>query len=137
MKFLAKLIHKSYMSYLPTRFSVQYYGLPDGKVYLFYARLYEIKYDRSYLEYVFAVHNDFIYDYEKQVLVPKMKFRSPVYNEMVDNPNPDITTIKVSRKINSYTEAFELLNDMALEMKNGLNPSLIMALDETRSELAG
>jgi len=56
------------MTYLPSKTPVQFYGLPDGKVYLIYTRFYEVKYDRTYLEYVFAEHKEFSYDYENDRL---------------------------------------------------------------------
>ncbi len=110
MKLLGKLIHKSYMTFLPTHYPVHFYGLPDGKVYLFFARFYEIGFNKTDLEYVFAQHNDFTYDYDKEVLIPKLEFRAPVYNEMVDNPDPDITILEVRRDLGSYANAIEYIS---------------------------
>jgi hypothetical protein len=47
MECFAKLIYKSHMTYIPTNLPVQFYGLPDGKVYLIYARFYDIKFGKS------------------------------------------------------------------------------------------
>lgn len=112
MKSLSKLIHKSYMTFLPTHYPVHFYGLPDGKVYLFFARFYEMGFCKTNLEYVFAKHNDFSYDYDNGVLIPKTEFRAPVYNEMVDNPDPDITILEVRRDIQSYANATEYISDL-------------------------
>jgi hypothetical protein len=92
MESFVKLIHQSSMTYLPSKTPVQFYGLPDGKVYLIYTRFYEIKFDRTYLEYVFAEHKEFSYDYWNDKLIPheKPKLNSPVYKESVDKPDPKI-----------------------------------------------
>ena len=94
---------------------VQFYGLPDGKVYIIYAQFYEVEYDRTYLEFVFARHKEFSYDYENEQLIPhdKSVLKYPVYNEIVDKPNPKIEIIKTFRNINSYAEAAEHLNRKA------------------------
>lgn len=110
------------MSYLPTQLPVQFYGLPDGKVYLIYARFYEIKFDRTHLEYVLAEHKEFSYDYEKEQLKPKFAWekRSPVYEEMVDKPNPKIEIVNIYRNISSFREAEEMLKLKARQILEGL-----------------
>lgn len=113
MKSFAKLIHQSYMTYFPTRLPVQFYGLPDGKVYIVYARFYQIKNDRTDLEYVLAVHDDFSYDFETMRLIPVNSNRAPIYNEMVDNPDPNFTILEVRRDIDSYHKAIEQLKKRA------------------------
>ncbi|WP_297091320.1 hypothetical protein [uncultured Draconibacterium sp.] len=112
MKSFGKLIHKSYMTFLPTHYPVHYYGLPDGYVYLCYARLYEEGFHKTDLEYVFARHNDFKYNYLNEVVIPKAEFRAPVYNEMVDNPDPDITIVETRRDITSYAQAIKYLKSI-------------------------
>ncbi|MDX8340489.1 hypothetical protein SLH46_14905 [Draconibacterium sp. IB214405] len=112
MKLLSKLIHKSYMTFLPTHYPVHFYGLPDGKVYLCFARFYEMGFGKTDMEFVFARHNDFGYNYENEVLVPCTEFRAPVYNEMVDNPDPDITILEVRRDIETYPKAVEYISDL-------------------------
>ncbi|HYQ57435.1 MAG TPA: hypothetical protein VEP89_08800 [Draconibacterium sp.] len=114
MKSIGKLIHKSYMTFLPTQYPVHFFGMPDGKVYLCYARLYGTGFHKTDLEFVFASHNDFTYDYEIEVLIPRKEFRAPVYDEMVDNPDPDITIISVRRDIKSYTEAVKSIDGLVL-----------------------
>jgi len=72
MENYAKLIHKSNITYLPTNLPVQFYGLPDGKVYVIFARFYEIKFQRSDLEYVLAEHQEFSYDYSEEKIIPHL-----------------------------------------------------------------
>lgn len=112
MKFFAKLIYRSIISYFPSKMPVQFYGLPDGKVYVIYARFYEVKFDRTYLEFVFAEHKEFSYDYEKERLIPHEfeTVKYPVYNEMVDKPEPKVEIVKTYRDISSFAEAFDRLN---------------------------
>ena len=115
MEIFAKLIHKSFVTYLPTNFPVQFYGLPDGKVYIIYARFYEIKFQRSGLEFVLAEHQEYSYNYEEDKLVTfgNKDAKKPVYSELVYKPNPKIKILKVNREFNSFGEAFAQLNKKA------------------------
>jgi hypothetical protein len=115
MENFAKLIHKSHITYLPTNFPVQFYGLPDGKVYILFARFYEIKFQRSGLEFITAEHLEFSYNYKEDKLIPhgNPNFKKPVYFESVDKPNPKIKVLNINRKINSFAEAFVQLNKKA------------------------
>lgn len=106
------------MTYLPTLLPVQFYGLPDGKVYIIYGRFYEIEFDRTYMEFVFAEHKEFSYDYENEKLIPNdsAKRKGPVYNEMVDKPDPKIKILNIYRNVETYAEACAELNKKALKM---------------------
>jgi len=117
MQLLAKLIHKTFTTHLPTVFPVHYFGLPDGKVYLIYARFYERGFDHSGLEFVLAKHVEFYYDYQSEKVFRNSKLNKGkiIYNEEVDKPEPDIKIIKVYRNINSYKEAIHKLNKKALK----------------------
>lgn len=120
MENYAKLIHKTHFTYLPTNFPVQYYGLPDGKVYVLYARFYEIKFHRSGLEFVLAEHLEFSYNYEEEKLTPhgNHDLVKSIYPELVDKPNPKIKIIKVNREFNSFAEAIVQLNTKAKSQLN-------------------
>jgi len=115
MEIFAKLIHKSHVTYLPTNFPVQFYGLPDGKVYILFARFYEIKYQRSGIEFLTAEHLEFSYNYKEEKLIPHGNSDSnkSVYSELVDKPNPKIKILKVNREFSSFAEAFVQLNKKA------------------------
>lgn len=118
MKPLAKLIHKTYVSYLPTEFPAHYYGMPNGKIILVFSRFYEIKYGNSGLEFVFAEHKDFCFDYENEMIVSACKKRkkTKVFSEQIDNPKARIAVFKINRKLNSYGEAQLLLDSEASKM---------------------
>jgi len=118
IKPLAKLIHKTYASYLPTAFPAHYYGMPNGQIYLIFSRFYEIKFGGSGLEFVFALHREFTYDYQNEVIIPikKLKVKSPVFAEYIDKPNQKIDILKIKRGLNSYGEAYNILNQEAREM---------------------
>ena len=116
----AKLIHKTHTTYLRTPFPVHYYGMPNGKIYLVFSRFYEGGYGKTGLEFIFAIHEEFSYDYEKDKLnsVTNEVYRTPIYSEMVDKPEPKIKTVKVYRNLNSYGEALALLNQRAIRMNS-------------------
>lgn len=118
MQTLAKLIHRTNASYLPTAFPAHYYGMPNGRIYVIYSRFYEIRFRGSGLEFVFAVHKEFKYDYEKEIIMPRKKFgiETPIFAESIDKPNSKINIIKICRGLNSYSEAINLLNTEAQEI---------------------
>ena len=122
MQNLAKLIHKTYASYLPTAFPAHYYGMPNGYIYVIFSRFYEIKFGGSGLEFVFAVHKEFKYDYEKEIVLlqEKLNIKTPVFAEQVDKPDPKINIVKICRGLNSYGEAINFLNNEA-QIINGLH----------------
>lgn len=119
MKPLAKLIHKTYASYLPTAFPAHYYGMPNGKIFCVFSRFYEVTFGKSGLEFVFAEHKDFSYDYEKETIMPaqrKLK-KSPVFSEQVDFPRAKIDVFSIKREMQSYGEAQVFLNSEANKMQ--------------------
>lgn len=116
----AKIIYKTFKSHLPTNLPVNYYGLPNGKVYVVYSRFYEKKFDKQSIEFVFAHHQEFFYDYDGEdvILMENNQKLFPVMAEMIDKPDPKIKIRKVSRNLHSYVEAQGVLNQMAANMAN-------------------
>jgi hypothetical protein len=112
----SKLIHQSRISYLPTTMPVDFYGFPNGNVMVVYSRFYEKYFDHSELEFVFALHEEFIYDYKNDKLLLKedSKKSNPLLPEMIDKPEPKIKILKVYRSINSYSQAKKTLNEFAI-----------------------
>lgn len=106
------MIHKTNMSYLPTSLPVNFYGLPDGQVYIIYSRFYEVNCNRSSQEFVLALQQEFFYNYatEKLFLVSGAQKKYPVFPEMVDKPHPSIKILKVYRNFKSYAQAERHLN---------------------------
>ena len=111
----AKLIHRTYASYLPTSFPAHYYGMPNGKIFLVFSRFYEADYGDSGLEFVFAEHKEFYYNYENETIIPagQNSHQSNVFAEQVDAPSIKINIFNVTREINSYGEAQIFLNQQA------------------------
>ena len=129
MEYLAKIIHKTHISYLPTSYAVQFYGMPDGKVVFIYAR--DSKTNTSH-EFVFAEHKEFSYDYYrgKLMLHKNNTVKEAVYTEMIDKPNPQYTIFMVSSEICSYTEAYNTVNRMAGKIINKKSMNKIIQLNE-------
>lgn len=118
MNTAAKLIHKTNVTYLPTAFPAHFYGMPDGKIYLVFSRFYKEKFRRTNIEFIFAEHQEFTYDYENdKVYQNKMDRNIPVFLELLDKPNPKVNIVKVERNLSSYGEAFLYLNKQALKMQ--------------------
>lgn len=114
----ARVIYKTYNSYLPTKLPVSFYGLPNGKVYVIYSRFYEKNIEETRLEFVFAQHEEFYYDYEGRqlILLENNNKLFPVVAEMIDKPEPKIKIKKVSRNLKTYSEALSVLNAIAAKM---------------------
>ena len=116
----AKLIHRTDMTYLPTAFPAHYYGMPDGKIYLVFSRFYKVKFGETGngVEFVFAEHKEFSYDYQNEKIIPynKNEIGGTIFSETVDKPNPKINIFKIERNLSSYGEAFIFLNNKAQEM---------------------
>lgn len=119
MKPLAKLIHRTYASYLPTAFPAHYYGMPNGKIFLVFSRFYDEAFGKSGLEFVFAEHKDFSYDYEKETIMSSRRklTKSPVFAEQVDYPRAKINVLSIRRELKSYGEAQIFLNNEASKMQ--------------------
>jgi len=120
----AKLLHKTYTNHLPTNLPVLFFGLPDGKIYLIYARFYEKNFENSGLEFVLAKHREFFYDYdtEKVIVSVPAKSKKVVKYENLDKPDPDIKIIKVYRNVKSYDETVQKLNKkVAKQIKKNRN----------------
>ena len=120
MESFAKLIHRTNVSYLPTLFPVHYYGMPNGKIFIILSRYYEIKFGGSGLEFIFALHKDFSFDYENErIMQYQKKHRNSkmIFPELLDNPDMNIVIVKVTRNVSSYGQALNVLHKMAGEMK--------------------
>lgn len=112
MKPLVKLIFKADVSYLQTVFPVHYYGMSNGKIYLVFSRFHRTKMGKTGLEFIFAEHQEFYYDYENEKIYPHTgrNPKTPVFAETVDKPNPKLNILKVKRDLYSYGEAVNFLN---------------------------
>ena len=120
METFAKLIHRTNVSYLPTLFPVHYYGMPNGKIFVIFSRYYEIKFGGSGLEFIFALHKDYSFDYDTERIIQSQKKNRDskmVFPELLDHPEMKIVIVKIARGVNSYGQALNVLHKMASEMK--------------------
>ncbi|WP_297097437.1 hypothetical protein [uncultured Draconibacterium sp.] len=118
MEALAKIIHKTPASYLPTAFPAHYYGMPNGRIYIVFSRFYDLAIGQSGIEFVFAEHGDFSYNYETGEIIPAQNAprRLQVFSEEVDHPNLKINIFTTNRNLQSYGQAHAFLNAEALRM---------------------
>lgn len=114
----ARLIYKSYMTYFHTFLPVYFYGMPNGKVYCFYARFIDNKTNRAGLEFIFARHDDFSYDYDSDRITTfgNQKITRKAFIDWVDKPDQRITELKVCENLSSYAEAHSFINQKAQMM---------------------
>ena len=118
MEVYSRLLFKSYMAYLPTSLPVYFYGMPDNKIYLVYARNYEKSFDETGLEFVFAYHKDFTYDYDSYTIYYRNTIETSLsdFIDTIEQPSQRLKIKKVYRKINSYSRAQKKLEKMAVKM---------------------
>ncbi|WP_321346598.1 hypothetical protein [uncultured Draconibacterium sp.] len=118
MKALAKLIHQTPASYLPTAFPAHYYGMPNGKIYLVFSRFYEAAIGNSGIEFVFAEHIDYSYNYQTEEIIAlyNAQEQRKVFAEQVDHPNLRFTIFTTKRNLQSYGQAEAFLNNEAIRM---------------------
>ncbi|QIA09306.1 hypothetical protein [Draconibacterium halophilum] len=118
MEALAKIIHQTPASYLPTAFPAHYYGMPNGKIYLVFSRFYELAIGQTGIEFVFAEHGDYSYNYETGEIIPlpSVERKLQVFSEEVDHPNLRINIFTTKRNLQSYGQAQAYLNDEAMRM---------------------
>jgi len=118
MKTKAMLLYKSYMTYFPTSLPVYFYGMPDNKIYLIYARFYDINFNKSGLEFVFAEQEDISINYETGQIITReyLKIDLNDFKEFVDRPDPRLKIVNVFRNLDTYSEAQVILNELAAKM---------------------
>lgn len=139
MEKYARLIHQAQITFLPTSFPVKYFGMPNGKVYILFARLKKKEPRFSRMEYVLAEHLDFDYNYQTDTLIPKngLKCHKKVYNEMVDNPDPKTKILKIYSRVTSFTDAYAKLNKIAhTQMNECRTPIKIDSTKKKRNHLS-
>lgn len=105
------------MTYFPTALPVYFYGMPDNRIYSVYARFYEINFNNSGLEFVFAEHEDFAINYETGQIITRefLNIDLTDFKEFVDRPDPRLKILKVLRNLDTYSDAQAILNKMAVK----------------------
>jgi hypothetical protein len=92
----------------------QYYGMPNGNVYIIYCHPYKTTTGRSKLKFVIARLKEFSFEYENETLyelcngerIPTLQFM------VVDKCNQKIEVIKITKTARSYIQAEALLNHL-------------------------
>ncbi len=117
-----KLLHKSYNTHLRTSLPVYFYGLPNGAIYLVYARFYEISFNNPGLEFVFAVLKNYHYDFESGQVADKNydELSLAYFSNNIEANEFDIKIIKAYRNIYSFREAIQFLSSRAKETTQNL-----------------
>jgi len=113
MRPVAKLLHKTCTTYLPSASPAHFYGMPDGNIYVIFSRFYNLSFDRSGIEFLFAIHKEFSFDYENEKVLSMDRTSNPlpVFAETIDKPNPKIKIVETRRDLNSFGEALMYLNN--------------------------
>lgn len=87
-----------------------------------YARFFDGGNSISELEFVFAEHEDYSFNYETEELMGNgdVTLSLQAFKEMVDQPEQRIRIVKIYRGFTSYAEAQKFLNHQTREMVSSL-----------------
>lgn len=122
MKSDVRFLFKSHLTQIETKLPVYYFGLPNGKLYLIYARFYEVKFDKSDLEFVMAIRKEFSYNVEDGSLYINNSGKNErVTIEDLEKADPKIKIVKVYRNVNSFEEAKKKLEKRAQKILKKMN----------------
>ncbi|HSM48696.1 MAG TPA: hypothetical protein VK872_12825 [Draconibacterium sp.] len=122
MEIKTRLLCKSQLTYFSTDMPVYFYGMPNGRIFCFFARFLEVRLNQSILEFVFAVHEDFTYDYESGKIIAYGYKETCIsdYAEIVNSPDQRIRIMNVYPFLESYADAHLFLNTKAQIMRRNL-----------------
>ena len=122
MEIKTHLLCKSQLTYFSTDMPVYFYGMPNGRIFCFFARFSEVRLNHSILEFVFAVHEDFNYDYDSGKIIAYGFKETSIsdYAEIVNGPDQRIRIMNVYQFLESYADAQVFLNTKAQIMRNNL-----------------
>ncbi len=106
-----RLLHKSNNTHLQTSLPVYFFGLPDNSIYLIYARIYEVNFNKSGLEFVFALLEEYNYDFDNNQIITGEydKIDLTRFRKSVESREPQIKIIKSYRNIRSFVDAQKFL----------------------------
>jgi hypothetical protein len=126
MEIKTRLLCKSHLTYFSTDMPVYFYGMPNGRIYCFYARFSEVRLNHSIPEFVFAVHEDFTYNYESGKIIAFGFKETPLsdYTEIVNGPEQRVRIMNVYQFLESYADAQLFLNTKAQIMRSNLELEL-------------
>ncbi|MCG6189654.1 hypothetical protein [Maribellus maritimus] len=115
-----RLLYKSNNTHLRTSLPVYFYGLPDSNIYLIYARFYEINFNKSGLEFVFAVLKNYYYEFETEKIatLKGVDTALSLFRKEVEYKEPQLRIVKCYRNIKSFVEAQKFLEKKANEIVN-------------------
>ena len=118
MKGNARLIYKSFNTCFRTFLPVYFYGMPNARIVILFAREKENCITRDKFEWVVASHLDFWYDYESDAILDfqNREYEFEDFMEYVDKLEQRIRTIKTFGNFPSYTEAQQFYNSNASKM---------------------
>ena len=83
-----------------------------------FSRFYDWAIGQSGIEFVFAEHVDYSYNYETGEIIPVQNVprKLKVFSEEVDHPDLKINIFSTKRNLQSYGQAQAFLNDEAMRM---------------------
>lgn len=121
MKGKACLSYKSYNSCFQTSLPVYFYGMPGGKMMVLYSRKKEDFYLKRNLEWVLAIHLDFWFDCDSNVI---MDFKNrevgmEEFMELTDKLEQRINPVKI---FGSSNEAQQFVEQNTFQMFHNRKP---------------
>lgn len=118
MTIKSRLIYKSnntcYQTYLP----VYFYGMPDGRMLVCHTKFRSEDQDDTTQEWVVALHLDFTYDYESDIIytLETQEVDIEEFMELADTLEQRVKPLKTFGKFYNNTEAQQFFNQNGKHM---------------------
>lgn len=112
MSIKSRLIYKSNNTCFQTFLPVSFFGMPDGRMLVCYTQFRNDDEDDTTQEWVVALHADFTYDYETDVIytLETQEVDIEEFMELADTLEQRVKPLKTFGKFYNNTEAQQFFN---------------------------
>ncbi len=114
----SRLIYKSNNTCFQTFLPVSFYGMPDGRMLVCYTQFSSENEDDTTQEWVLALHADYTYDYETDVIhtLETQEVGIEEFMELADTLEQRVKPLRKFGKFYNNTEAQQYFNQNARQM---------------------
>lgn len=118
----SRLIYKSNNTCFLTFLPVYFYGMPDGRVLVCYTEFKSDRQDDTTQEWVVALHCDFTFDYETDVICTfeNQEVCIEEFMELADTLEQRVKPLKTFGTFYNNTEAQQFFNQHGKQMLNSV-----------------
>lgn len=121
----SRLIYKSVSTCFQTYLPVYFYGMSDGKMIVLFTRFKTDDPRDTVQEWVLAMHCDFSYDFESDIILTNALEEIGIeeFMDLTDNFDQRVKTIKAFGEFTSNAEAQKYINNNLAQMLSFIKPA--------------